>query len=83
MRKGAKWVSLITVGLFLFSLLAFPVQAATPEALEEYTEAVEAAMKSEGKIDAEEREILDQKKEELELTDEESTQIEEKVQQNM
>jgi uncharacterized membrane protein YebE (DUF533 family) len=83
MRRSTEWISLIASGLLLFNLLAAPVQAATPEALEEYTEAVENAAKTEGKIDAEERATLDQKKKDLGLTDEEATQIEEKVQQAM
>jgi hypothetical protein len=79
MRKSSKWISLIATGLFLFNLLAIPVQAATPEALTTYREAVEEVMTWEGQIDGEDRPFLNEKRAELGLTDQEAKGIEEEV----
>ncbi len=81
MRKSSKWVTLIATGLFLFGLLASPVLAATPEALDTYREAVEASMTEDGQVSVDDRAFLEGKKHELELTDEEATQIEEEIRQ--
>jgi hypothetical protein len=78
-RKSAKWVSLIATGLFLFNLLALPVQAATPEALEDYRETVQEVMTVDGQVGPDDRAFLNEKKGELGLTDEEATRIEEEV----
>lgn len=81
MRKSTRWTSLIAVGLFLFSILASPVLAATPEALDSYGEAVQGAMTEDGQISADDRSLLDDKKEEFGLTDEEAKHIEEQIRQ--
>jgi len=78
-RKSAKWVSLIAIGLFLFKLLALPVQAATPEALETYRETVQEVMTMDGQVGPDDRAFLNEKKGELGITDEEATRIEEEI----
>jgi hypothetical protein len=78
-RKSAKWVSLIATGLFLFNLLALPVQAATPEALETYRETVQEVMTMDGQVGPDDRAFLNEKKGELGITDEEATRIEEEI----
>ncbi len=83
MRKSSKWVSLIAAGLFLFSLLASPIQAATPEGLEDYRATVQEVMTEDGQIRIDDRSFLDAKKAELGLTDQEAAQIEEQVRQEM
>lgn len=79
MRKRTKWGSLIATGLFVFNLVAFPVQAATPEALETYRETVEEVMTEDGQIDGEDRSFLYEKRTELGLTEEEAKEIEEEI----
>ncbi len=79
MRKGSKWIALIATGLFLVSVLTFPVQAATPEALEAYSGFVQEVMTEDGQIGPDDRHFLDEKRDELALTDEEANSIEEEV----
>ena len=81
MRKGLKRASVIATGLCLFSLLAFPLWAATPEAVEAYKEYGQEVMTEEGQIESEDRPFLNDYREELELTQQEATQIEEQVRQ--
>jgi hypothetical protein len=83
MRKGLKLGSLIAMGLFLLSLLASPLLAASPAALENYEQAVEAVMTPDGEISTDDRALLERKKGELGLTDEEAADIEEQVREGI
>lgn len=79
MRKGSKWIALIATGLFLVSVLTFPVQAATPEALQAYSDVVQEVMTEDGQIGSDDRTFLNEKKAEFGLTDQEAKSIEEEV----
>lgn len=83
MRKNLKPGSLIAMGLFLLNLLASPLLAASPAALEKYEQAVETVMKPGGEISADDRALLERKKGELGLTDEEAADIEEQVREGI
>lgn len=79
MRKSSKWISLMATGLFLVSVLTFPVKAATPEALQAYSDVVQDVMTEDGQIGPEDRTFLDEKRTEFGLTDQEAKSIEEEV----
>ncbi len=81
MRKGLKLASVIGMGLFLFSALISPIQAATPEDLEAYKEAVEEVMTEDGQVDLEDRSWLNEQRSEFGLTEQQAKQIEEQVRQ--
>lgn len=79
MGKATKWISLVGTGVFLFSVMAFPVWAATVKALDTYRQAVMLAMHPEGEILDHDRKTLDSKKVQLGLTDQEASRIEAEV----
>lgn len=80
MRRALR-LSLIVMGIFLFSLVVSRVPAATPEALEAYKEAVEWVIGQDGEIEPEDRSALDAKKLNLGITDDEAVKIEEQIRQ--
>lgn len=83
MRKDLKLALVVGMGLCVFSLLFSPLSAASPKALDAYEDAVEMVMTRDGEITAEGRAFLENKKNELGLTDEEASGIEEEVREGL
>ncbi len=83
MPAGRKLFSLGAIGLLLFAVLSAPIQAATPDALQNYKETVKEVMGRDGDIEALDRVLLDGKKGEFGLTDEEAEGIETQIRLEM
>ncbi|MGH7411810.1 MAG: hypothetical protein ACREJ6_12220 [Candidatus Methylomirabilis sp.] len=79
MPAGRKLFSLGAMGVLLFAVLSAPIQAAAPDALESYKETVKEVMGRNGEIETYDRVLLDGKKGEFGLTDEEAEDIEVQV----
>lgn len=79
MPAEMKVVSLGAMGLLLFAVLSAPIQAATPDALQSYRETVKEVMGRDGEIETYDRVLLDGRKGEFGLTDEEAEDIEAQV----
>jgi hypothetical protein len=74
--------SLVVMGLVLVGLPTSVVQAGTPAALAQYQQAVTRLMRWNGEVFPSDRAILDGKKVELGLTDEEASDIEDQIRAN-
>lgn len=79
MPAGRKLFSLGAMGVLLFAVLSAPIQAAAPDALESYKETVKEVMGRDGEVETYDRVLLDGKKGEFGLTDEEAEDIEAQV----
>ena len=79
MPASRKLFSLGAMGPLLFAVLSAPIQAATPDALQNYKETVKEVMGRDGDIEAHDRVLLDGKKGEFGLTDQEAEDIEAQV----
>ena len=75
--------SLVAMGLVLISLTTSVVQAGTPVALAQYRQAVTRVMRWNGEVFPSDRAILDGKKVELGLTDQEASDIEDRIRANV
>jgi hypothetical protein len=83
MPAGKKVFSLGAMGLLLFTFFAAPIQAATADAIESYKESVKEVMGQDGEIATYDRVLLDGKKGEFGLTDQEAEDIEAQVRLEM
>ncbi|HET7854370.1 MAG TPA: hypothetical protein VFM04_07920 [Candidatus Methylomirabilis sp.] len=79
MPAKMKVVSLGAMGLLLFAVRSVPIQAATRYALQSYREVVQEVIGRDGEIETYDRVLLDGKKGEFGLTDEEAEDIETEV----
>jgi len=79
MPTRRKLVSLGATGLLLLAARTVPIQAATPDALQSYREVVQEVVGRDGEIETYDRVLLDGKKGEFGLTDQEAEDIETQV----